>query len=209
MTDSDGPRLGLASAAGDTSTRRGLLGWTARLALAGPALLAGFQVAQATAHADDDDNEDQGNEGPGRGRGRGLGRQDNRGIGRDNATFSADLVPVNEVNTSDFNPGQTDTGFGSLVVGAGGMSSGPVSVALRGASADKTYTLVFIPLGSAGDRSQTLGSFTTNDRGNGRLDVQLTESGSAPDRLGTRVGVFVLRRTDSSSSVVDAFVTAA
>jgi hypothetical protein len=190
----------------DYKTRRGLL----RLALAGPAVLAGLQVAGLTAHADDgdaDEDDEHGDRGDDK-RGRGNNPRINLPPGRRGATFNSDLVPVNAVNTSDFNPGNSDSGFGSLSVGSAGTTTSSVSVMLRGATANQAYTLAFIPLGSPGTRL-SLGSFTTNANGNGRLSLDggLPESGSAPDRLGTRVGVFVLRRGDINGP--DAFVTAA
>jgi hypothetical protein len=78
-------------------------------------------------------------------------------------------------------------------------------VVLRAALPNQAYTLAFIPLSNPGAR-QTLGSFTTNASGNGRLETTLNQSSGAPDDLGTRVGVFVLRRNDTGA---DAFVTAA
>jgi hypothetical protein len=192
--------------------RRNLLRWGARLALGLPALLAGLQVASATAHADDGDDD---NRGPGRGRGRGRGRgefeiedEDNerREVRVNGATFSADLVPINQVNTGDFNPGGSDSGFGTLVVGAAGNSSS-VIVRLRGATPNATYNVQFVPLNNAGARQQ-LGSFSTNSAGNGSVDLSgaLGQSGSAPGSLGTRVGSFLLTRSDNNQA---AFVTAA
>src|SRR5919201_612755 len=114
-------------------TRRHLLRWGARLAVGVPALLGGLQLMGATAHADDDDDDDD-RRGRGRGRGRGIGveveLEDER---RNNATFSADLVPINQINTNDFNPGGSDSGFGTLTVGSAG-SSNSVFVSLRGAT---------------------------------------------------------------------------
>ena len=189
----------------DNKTRRGLL----RLALAGPAVLAGLQFAGMTAHADDGDNDEDDERGDDkRGRGNNPPPRVNFPPNRRGATFNSDLVPVNAVDTGDFNPGNSDSGFGSLSVGSAGTATSSVSVTLQGATANQAYTLAFIPLGSPGAR-QSLGSFTTNANGNGRLalDGGLPESGSAPDRLGTRVGVFVLRRGDINGP--DAFVTAA
>ena len=73
--DGDGTGAPRAAVA-DNPTRRGLLGLGARLALAGPAMLAGLQLAGATAHADDDngDGNDDGN-GNGNGNGNGRGRR--------------------------------------------------------------------------------------------------------------------------------------
>jgi hypothetical protein len=190
--------------------RRNLLRWGARLALGLPALLAGLQVASATAHADDGDDD---NRGPGRGRGRGRGEfeiedEDNerRKVRANAATFSADLVPINQVNNGDFNPGGSDSGFGTLAVGAAGNSSSVV-VRLRGATPNLTYNVQFVPLGNAGQRQQ-LGSFSTNSAGNGSVDLfgALGQAGSAPGSLGTRVGSFLLTRSDNGQA---AFVTAA
>jgi hypothetical protein len=195
---------------GAIQERRTLLRWGARLALGLPALVAGLQVASATAHADDGDDD---NRGPGRGRGRGRGEiefedeDDNRREVRVNgATFSADLVPINQVNNGDFNPGGSDSGFGTIVVGAAGNSSS-VIVRLRGATANLTYNVQFVPLGNAGQRQQ-LGSFSTNSAGNGSVDLSgaLGQAGSAPGSLGTRVGSFLLTRSDNGQA---AFVTAA
>jgi hypothetical protein len=188
----------------DYKTRRGLL----RLALAGPAVLAGLQFAGAIAHADDGDNDEDDERGDKPGRGNGPPPRINFPPNRRGATFNSDLVPVNAVDTGDFNPGNSDSGFGSLSVGSAGATTSSVSVMLQGATANQAYTLAFIPLGSPGTRL-SLGSFTTNANGNGRLalDGGLPESGSAPDRLGTRVGVFVLRRGDINGP--DAFVSAA
>jgi hypothetical protein len=187
--------------------RRNLLRWGARLALGLPALLAGLQVASATAHADDDDD----NRGRGRGRGRGEVEVENedddrREVRVNGATFSADLVPINQVNTGDFNPGGSDSGFGTLAVGAAGNSSS-VIVRLRGATPNLTYNVQFVPLNNAGARQQ-LGSFSTNAAGNGSVDLSgvLGQSGSAPGSLGTRVGSFMLTRADNGQA---AFVTAA
>jgi hypothetical protein len=199
-------------AGADGTTRRVLLGLGARLALAGPAVLAGLHIAGTTAHADDD-NLGNGN-GSGNAGDRGRGRTDNQPAPanaqpiRRGGTFNSDLVPVNAVDLSDFNPGNTDTGFGSLSVGSAGTTTSSVVVSLQGATANQTYTLAFVPLSNPGAR-QSLGAFTTNANGNGRmsLDSVLPESGTAPDRLGTRVGVFVLRRGDINGP--DAFVTAA
>jgi hypothetical protein len=176
-----------------------MLGWAARLAVGLPALMAGAQVAAATAHADDDDNNDDDRRDRGRGRGRDFVRS---------GTFAADLVPVNQVNGSDFNPGNSDAGSGTLVVGSAGTSASTVSVRLRGATANQTYTVAFVPLSSTGARLG-LGSFTTNGAGNGQVTLRdaLGQSGSAANNLGTRVGVFVLRRGDINGP--DAFVTAA
>jgi hypothetical protein len=190
--------------------RRSLLRWGARLALGLPALLAGLQVASATAHADDGDDD---NRGRGRGRGRGLGEieredeDDDRGEVRVNgATFSADLVPINQVNNGDFNPGGSDSGFGTLAVGAAGNSSS-VIVRLRGATPNLTYNVQFVPLNNSGARQQ-LGSVSTNAAGNATVDLSgvLGQSGSAPGSLGTRVGSFLLTRSDNGQA---AFVTAA
>lgn len=189
----------------DNRTRRGLL----RLALAGPAVLAGLQLAGLSAHADDGDNDPDDERGDHqRGRGNNPPPRLNFPPNRRGATFNSDLVPVNAVDTGDFNPGNSDSGFGSLSVGSAGTTTSSVSVMLQGATANQAYTLAFIPLGNPAAR-QSLGSFTTNANGNGRLalDGGLPESGSAPDRLGTRVGVFVLRRGDINGP--DAFVTAA
>jgi len=220
--DGDGTGEPRPTGAGST-TRRVLLGLGARLALAGPALLAGLQFAAAPAHADGDDgngndNGNYGNNGNDDGNaGRGRRRPDNNPPAppinqpiRRGATFNSDLVPVNQVDTSDYNPGNTDTGFGSLSVGSAGATTSSIVVVLQGATPNQTYSLAFVPLTSGtGGTRQTLGSFTTNANGNGRLslDGALPESGSAPDRLGTRVGVFVLRRGGDSG--VEAFVTAA
>ena len=189
--------------------RRSLLRWGARLALGLP-LLAGLQVASATAHADDDDD----NRGRGRGRGRGEveveneddDRDDRRQVRVNGATFSADLVPINQVNNGDFNPGGSDSGFGTLAVGAAGNSSS-VIVRLRGATPNLTYNLQFVPLNNAGAR-QPLGSFSTNSAGNANVDLSgvLGQAGSAPGSLGTRVGSFLLTRGDNGQA---AFVTAA
>jgi hypothetical protein len=192
---------------GTIQERRDLLRWGARLALGLPAVLAGLQVASATAHADGDDD----NRGRGRGRGRGEnevedddnGQRDDRVNG---ATFSADLVPINQVNNGDFNPGGSDSGFGTLAVGAAG-TNGSVIVRLRGATPNLTYNVQFVPLGNSGQRQQ-LGSFSTNAAGNGSVDLSgaLGQAGSAPGGLGTRVGSFLLTRSDNGQA---AFVTAA
>jgi len=189
------------------TTRRRLLGLGARLALAGPAVLAALHIAGGAAHADDDAG--NGNDDRGRGRADNQNpRVNNNQPLRRGTTFNADLVAVNEVDLSDFNPGNSDSGFGSLSVGAAGSTTASVSVSLHGATANQLYTLAFVPLSNTGAR-QSLGSFTTNADGNGRLalDGQLPESGTAPNQLGTRVGVFILRRGDINGP--DAFVTAA
>jgi hypothetical protein len=194
-------------AEGELSSRRRVLGWTARLAMAAPALMAGLQLAGATAHADDDDDDDEGDDRRGRNRGRGRGaRVEVDDARRGNTTFSADLVPINEVNASDFNPGGSDSGFGSLSVGSAGSSSS-VFVRLRGATPNLTYNVQFVPLSNSGARQQ-LGSLTTNSAGNASVDLAgvLAQSGSAPDQLGTRVGAFVLTRNDNGNV---AFITAA
>jgi hypothetical protein len=186
--------------------RRGLLRWGARLALGLPAVLAGLQRAGGAANADEDDNR-----GPGRGRGRGeVQTEDENDQGErrafNGATFSADLVPVNQVNTNDFNPGGSDSGFGTLAIGSAGSSSSVV-VRLRGATPNLTYNVQFVPLNNSSARQQ-LGSLTTNASGNASVDLSgvLGQSGSAPGSLGTRVGAFVLTRGDNGTV---AFVTAA
>jgi hypothetical protein len=195
---------------GTIQERRNLLRWGARFALGLPVLLAGLQVASATAHADDGDDD---NRGPGRGRGRGRGENEvddddngRREVRVNGATFSADLVPINQVNNGDFNPGGSDSGFGMLAVGAAG-TNGSVIVRLRGATPNMTYNVQFVPLGNAGQRQQ-LGSFSTNSAGNGSVDLSgaLGQAGSAPNSLGTRVGSFLLTRGDNGQA---AFVTAA
>ena len=187
--------------------RRTLLRWGARLALGLPALLAGLQAASATAHADEDED----NRGRGRGRGRGEievedENDDRRDLRVNGATFSADLVPINQVNTGDFNPGGSDSGFGTIAVGSAGSSSSVV-VRLRGATPNLTYNVQFVPLNNSGARQQ-LGSFSTNAAGNGSVDLAgvLGQSGSAPGNLGTRVGSFLLTRADNGQA---AFVSAA
>jgi hypothetical protein len=115
-------------------------------------------------------------------------------------------VPINQVNTGDFNPGGSDSGFGTIAVGSAGSSSSVV-VRLRGATPNLTYNVQFVPLNNAGARQQ-LGSFSTNAAGNGGVDLSgvLGQSGSAPGNLGTRVGSFLLTRGDNGQA---AFVTAA
>jgi hypothetical protein len=191
--------------------RRALLRWGARLALGLPAVLAGLQIASSTVHADEDGDD---NRGRGRGRGRGevevadenQNQDQNQNQRINGATFSADLVPINQVNNGDFNPGGSDSGFGTIAVGAAGSASS-VAVRLRGATPNLTYNLQFVPLNNAGARQQ-LGSFSTNGAGNGSVDLSgvLGQSGSAPGNLGTRVGSFVLTRSDNNNV---AFVTAA
>jgi hypothetical protein len=180
--------------------RRNLL---RRLAVGVPAVLAGLQLAGATAHADDDDGDDHDRRGPNRGRGRGV-RVEVENERREAVTFSADLVPTNTIS-GDFGAGAGDTGSGSLAVFSSGGSANSISVRLRGANANTTYTLVFQPVN--GSRTGSLGTLTTNAAGNATafFNGALGESGSATSNgLGTRVGVFVLTR-----SAGDAFVTAA
>jgi hypothetical protein len=182
--------------------RRGLL---RGLVLAVPAALAGLQVVGSAALADEDDR--------GRGRGGGRGRDDddeneNRNqnqnqVRRNSASFSADLVATNTVS-GDFS-GVGDTGSGSLTVFSNANAANSISVSLRGATANTTYTLIFASVG--GSRSGGLGSFTTNAAGNADafFNGALSEAGSATSSgLGSRVGVFVLTK-----SAGDAFVTAA
>jgi len=184
--------------------RRGLL---RGLVLGVPAALAGLQVLGGTALADEDDR--------GRGRGGGRGRDDddendNRNQNqnqnqarRNNASFSADLVAANTVS-GDFS-GVGDTGSGSLTVFSNANTANSISVSLRGATSNTTYTLIFVSVG--GSRSGGLGSFTTNAAGNADtfFNGALSEAGSATSSsLGSRVGVFVLTK-----SAGDAFVTAA
>ena len=182
--------------------RRGLL---RQLVVGVPALLAGLQIAGATAHADDDDDDDD------RGRGRGRGRRrevevENEEVPRNDVTFSADLVPTGPNTISgDFGAGAGDTGSGALTVFSSGSSANSISVRLRGATANTTYTLIFEAVG--GSRTGSLGTLTTNAAGNANAFFSgvLPESGSATSSgLGTRVGVFVLTKSGG-----DAFVTAA
>jgi hypothetical protein len=187
-------------ASDEKNTRRGLLRWGARLAIGAPALLAGLQIAGATAHADDDDDDRRGRD---RGRGRDNGVVGD--VGRGNTTFSADLVPVN-MTSGDFSVTPGDTGSGTLdVFSNGAAGTGSINVRLQGATANTAYTLVFETIG--GSRSGSLGTLTTNAAGNASASFSgvLAESGSAMSSgLGTRVGVFVVTKSGG-----DAFVTAA
>ena len=182
--------------------RRSLL---RRLLVGVPAVLAGLQLAGPTAHADDDDDDDdRRRSNRGRGRGREVEVEDQQPA-RNDVTFSADLVPTNTINNADFGASAGDTGSGSLAVFSSGGSANSVSVRLRGANANTTYTLVFQPI--SGSRTGSLGTLTTNAAGNANAFFSnvLGESGSATSSgLGTRVGVFVLTKSGG-----DAFVTAA
>lgn len=190
----------------ELNTRRGLLRWGARLAVAAPAMLAGLQVAGATAHADGDDGHGHGH---GNGHDHDHDEDDNNNAAnvnnaRGNTTFSADLVPTNMIS-GDFS-GVGDTGTGTLSVTSNGTANtANIGVVLRGATANTTYNVIFETIG--GGRSGVLGSFTTNASGaaNAFFSGVLSESGSATSSgLGTRVGVFVLNKAAG-----DAFVTAA
>jgi hypothetical protein len=180
-------------------TRRGLFAWGLRFAAGLPAIMVGFQGVLGTAHADDDQREGDDSD-KRRGRGRGVGNEERQ------VTFSADLVPVNLVNGSDFS-GSSDTGSGRLdVLSREDASAASVGLRIRGATANTSYALIF--QAANGSRTGTLGTLNTDSDGDAAavFDNVLPEPGSAASNgLGTRVGIFVLSRSGAG----DAFVTAA
>jgi hypothetical protein len=188
-----------SSFAGSTS-RRGLIGTAAKLALSAPLALAALQPASALAWGGN--NDDQGEDHDDRGHRFGLiGRECSAGsfAGFQGGGTAFPLVPVGQVNGGtgggDFgasNPGSDGLGAGEVMVNGNHQ----VFLALRGAAANAGYDVQFERLNDHG--REDLGGINTDGNGN--------FMGMTPNVLGgtNRVGAFVLIRSGADEYVSSA-----